>query len=305
MSRVWIPILLVIIACVLASACTGTTNKTPAPTPTTSGTTIDLTNQNSQLAATFRNGASYTPLVTPQPLIRPEKVAGGFSSPMMVAVPPDDSGRLFVVDQIGVVKIITPDKKVTDTPFLDVRDRMVRLNTAYDERGLLSLAFHPDYRNNGRVFVYYSAPLQPGAPAGWSSTNRLSEFHVMESNPDTVDMNSEMVLLTVDKPQSNHNGGPLLFGPDDGYLYLALGDGGGADDTGTGHTPGTGNAQDGGNLLGKILRIDVDKPGIGGRSTRSLRKILLSELQDLRRRFLRWDSGTLPMPHSMQPATTP
>jgi len=265
MSRVWIPILLIIIACILAAACTGTTNKTPAPTPTTSGTTIDLTNQNSQLAATFRNGASYTPLVTPQPLIRPEKVAGGFSSPMMVAVPPDDSGRLFVVDQIGIVKIITPDKKVTDTPFLDVRDRMVRLNTAYDERGLFSLAFHPDYRNNGRVFVYYSAPLQTGAPTGWSSTNRLSEFHVMESNPDTVDMNSEMVLLTVDKPQSNHNGGPLLFGPDDSYLYLALGDGGGADDTGTGHTPGTGNAQDGGNLLGKILRIDVDKPGIGGK----------------------------------------
>ena len=218
------------------------------------------------MAATFRNGASYTPLVTPQPLIRLEKVAGGFSSPMMVAVPPDDSGRLFLVDQIGVVKIITPDNKVLDTPFLDIRDRLVRLNTGYDERGLFSLAFHPDYRNNGRVFVYYSAPLQPGAPAGWSSTNRLSEFHVMEGNPDSVDMNSEMILLTVDKPQSNHNGGPLLFGPDDGYLYLALGDGGGADDTGTGHTPGTGNAQDGKNLLGKILRIDVDKPGTGGKN---------------------------------------
>ena len=81
---------------------------------------------------------------------------------MMVAVPPDDSGRLFLVDQIGVVKIITPDNKVLDTPFLDIRDRLVRLNTGYDERGLFSLAFHPDYRNNGRVFVYYSAPLQTG-----------------------------------------------------------------------------------------------------------------------------------------------
>ncbi len=69
----------------------------------------------------------------------------------------------------------------------------------------------------------------------------------------------------VDKPFSNHNGGPILFGPDDGYLYLALGDGGRADDTGLGHTPGTGNAQDGTKLLGKIIRIDVDSPGTGGK----------------------------------------
>jgi glucose/arabinose dehydrogenase len=184
---------------------------------------------------------------------------------MMIAVPPDESGRLFVADQIGVVKIITPDKKVAETPFLDVRDRMVRLSTAYDERGLLSIAFHPDYKNNGRVFVYYSAPLQPGAPAGWSCTNHLSEFRVMPQNPDRVDMNSEKILLSVDKPQSNHNGGPILFGPDDGYLYLALGDGGGADDTATGHTPTTGNAQDVTKLLGKIIRIDVDAPQEGGK----------------------------------------
>ena len=261
MNKVWIPIfLVVIIACVLAAACTGTTNKTPAPTTTTSGTTIDLTNQNSPLAATFRNGASYTPLVPPQPLIRLEKVAGGFSSPMMVAVSPDDSGRLFVADQIGVVKIITPDKKVLNEPFLDVRDRMVRLSPTYDERGLLSIAFHPDYKNNGRVFVYYSAPLQLGAPAGWSCTNHLSEFRVMPQNPDKVDMNSEKILLSVDKPQSNHNGGPVLFGAGDGYLYLALGDGGGADDTAAGHTLNTGNAQDTTKLLGKIIRIDVDAP---------------------------------------------
>jgi glucose/arabinose dehydrogenase len=273
MKKVWIPVVLsIIVAFSLASACIGNPGNGPSlstptiiPTTPVPGTPGDLTNQNSPQAATFRNDASYTPLVTPQPLIRLEKVAGGFTSPMMVAVPPDDSGRLFLVDQIGVVKIITPDNKVLDAPYLDIRDRLVRLNTGYDERGLFSLAFHPDYRNNGRVFVYYSAPLQTGAPAGWSSTNRLSEFHVMEGNPDSVDMNSEMILLTVDKPQSNHNGGPLLFGPDDGYLYLALGDGGGADDTGTGHTPGTGNAQDGGNLLGKILRVDVDKPGIGGK----------------------------------------
>jgi glucose/arabinose dehydrogenase len=261
MNKIRIPIFLVIIiVCVLAAACTGNTTKTPALATTTSGTAVDLTNQKSPHASTFRNGGSYTPLVTPQPLIRLEKVAGGFSSPIMIAVPPDDSGRLFVVDQIGVVKIITPEKKVPDAPFLDVQDRMVRLSPTYDERGLLSIAFHPDYKNNGRVFVYYSAPLQPGAPAGWSCTNRLSEFRVMPQNPDRVDMNSEKILLSVDKPQSNHNGGPILFGPDDGYLYLALGDGGGADDTASGHTPISGNAQDVTKILGKIIRIDVDAP---------------------------------------------
>ena len=184
---------------------------------------------------------------------------------MMIVIPHDGSGRMAVVDQIGVVKILTPDNKVSDIPFLDVRDRMVKLNPGYDERGLLSLAFHPDFRSNGRVFVYYSAPLRSGAPAGWSCTNRLSEFPVVAGNPNKVDMSSEKILLTVDKPHSNHNGGPLLFGPDDRYLYLALGDGGRADDTGTGHTPGIGNAQDGTALLGKIIRIDIDKPVEGGK----------------------------------------
>jgi glucose/arabinose dehydrogenase len=273
MNKVSVPLYLsLILTCVFVSACVGNPqNPPPVVTPTisqdilSSKTSVDVTNQKSPQAATFRNGASYTPLLTPQPLIHLEKVAGGFSSPMMIAVPPDDSGRLFVVDQIGVVKIITPDKKVPDTPFLDVRDRMVRLSTAYDERGLFSIAFHPDYKNNGRIFVYYSAPLRPGAPSGWSCTNRLSEFRVMPGNPGMGNMSTEKVLLSVDKPQSNHNGGPLLFGPDDGYLYLALGDGGGADDTAAGHTPTTGNAQDTTKLLGKIIRIDVDAPQEGGK----------------------------------------
>jgi glucose/arabinose dehydrogenase len=262
--------LFLIIAGVVFAGCTGNpkTNMTPVSPSviTTPGAGIDLTNQDSPLAATFRNGASFTTLAPQKPPIDLEKIAGGFSSPMMIALPPDGSGRIAVVDQIGVVKMIGPDKKVSDTPFLDVRDRLVNLNSGYDERGLLSLSFHPDYRNNGRVFVYYSAPLRPGAPAGWSCTNRLSEFRIMAGYPDTVDMNSEKILLTIDKPYSNHNGGPILFGPDDGYLYLALGDGGRADDTGIGHTPGIGNAQDGATLLGKIIRIDVDKTGVDGKN---------------------------------------
>jgi glucose/arabinose dehydrogenase len=263
--------LALVVACIAAAGCTGNqgngaTPISPAVTVnTTPGARTDMTNQDSPLAATFRNGASYTLLAPQQPRISLEKAAGGFSSPMMIAVPGDGSGRMAVVDQIGIVKMVTPDKKVLDLPFLDVRDRMAQLNPGYDERGLLSLAFHSDFRNNGRVFVYYSAPLRSGAPAGWSCTNRLSEFRVMAGNPDAVDMSSEKILLAVDKPYPNHNGGPLLFGPDDGYLYLALGDGGRADDTGSGHTPGIGNAQDGTTLLGKIIRIDIDTPGEGGK----------------------------------------
>jgi len=264
--------LALVIACIAAAGCAGNQGNgaiTPVPPAVTVNTTpvdrADLTNQDSSLAAIFRNWASYTSLGSHQPTISLDKVAGGFFSPMMIAVPGDGSGRMAVVDQIGIVKMITPDKKVQVVPFLDVRDRMVQLSPGYDERGLLSLAFHPDFKNNGRVFVYYSAPLRTGAPVGWSCTNRLSEFHVMTGNPDRVDMNSEKILLTVDKPYPNHNGGPLLFGPDDGYLYLAVGDGGRADDTGSGHTPGIGNAQDGTTLLGKIIRIDIDKPGEGGK----------------------------------------
>jgi len=264
--------LFLVFVCITAG-CTGSTGNR-SPVLVSSGKTpvgvasagTDLTNQASLLAATFGQGESFTPLSLIHPDIHLKKVAGGFSSPMMMTNIPDGSGRIAIVDQTGVVKILTPDEKVIDTPFLDVRDRMVRLNQGYDERGLLSLAFHPDFRNNGRVFVYYSAPLRSGAPFGWSCTNRLSEFHVRAGSPDTVDMNSERIIFTVDKPYSNHNGGPLLFGPDDGYLYLALGDGGNADDTGAGHTPGIGNAQDVSSLLGKILRIDINNQSEAGKN---------------------------------------
>jgi len=234
------------------------------PGPTGGSSQADLTNQDSPNAAVFRDGASSTVFAPGQPRIGLEKIGGDLSSPMMVAVPDDGTSRMFVVDQIGLVRIIAADGTLLETPFLDLRDRMVRLTAGYDERGLFSLAFHPGFRTNGRVFVFYSAPLRAGAPPGWDCTNHLSEFRVAAGNANTVDMSSEKILLSVDKPQSNHNGGPLLFGPDDGYLYLALGDGGGADDTAAGHTPGTGNAQDMTKMLGKVLRIDVDTPGTGG-----------------------------------------
>ena len=254
-------LLVMTIAAAVMAGCTGNTGTvTPVPTAVS---TVDLTNQNSPQAATFTAYPSLTKLQAPAVPVGLRFVAGGFTAPMTVSSPHDGTGRLFVADQTGLVKIFFMNGTVVGTPFLDIRDRMVTLNPAYDERGLLSVAFHPQYATNGRVFVYYSAPLRAGVNTSWSCTNRLSEFHVSAADPNRVDLSSEKILLEVDKPYQNHNGGTLLFGPADGYLYLPLGDGGRADDTGMGHTPGIGNAQDMTTLLGKIIRIDVDHTSPG------------------------------------------
>jgi glucose/arabinose dehydrogenase len=193
-------------------------------------------------------------------------VADGFTSPVALVEAPDGSGRRFVVDQVGVIRILTVGGNLLPEPFLDLRSRIVPLMPAFDERGVLGLAFHPGYAGNGRFFVYYSAPLRPGAPAGYDHTARVSEFRVSAANGNRADPASERVILEVDKPQFNHNGGTLLFGPRDGYLYMSIGDGGGADDVGLGHVEdwyasnAGGNGQDiQQNLLGNILRIDVDR----------------------------------------------
>ncbi len=187
--------------------------------------------------------------------IQLKQIAEGFTAPISLVSPDDSSGRLFVVDQIGIIKIIK-NGKVLDEPFLDVRDKMVELNEEYDERGLLGLAFHPNFRNNGRFFVYYSAPLRASAPKSWDHTSHVSEFNVSSDNPDRADKNSERIIIEFDEPQMNHNGGDLVFGPDS-YLYISTGDGGNADDVGLGHSS-IGNGQDTSTLLGKILRINVN-----------------------------------------------
>jgi len=189
------------------------------------------------------------------PLVALRPIADGLTSPIAMAEAPDGSGRLFVVDQVGVVRVIRPEGDLADEPFLDLRDRIVDLDESYDERGLLGLAFHPNYADNRRLFVAYSAPLRSGAPSGWDNTTHLSEFR-MSSDPMRADPSSERVLLRVDQPQSNHAGGTVAFGPD-GHLYFSVGDGGGANDTGLGHPP-LGNGQETDTLLGSILRIDVD-----------------------------------------------
>jgi glucose/arabinose dehydrogenase len=190
-------------------------------------------------------------------------VGAGLTAPVTLASPPDGSGRLFVVDQVGLIRVLRPDRILQKEPFLDLRDRLVALRVTFDERGLLGLAFHPQYATSGRFFVYYSAPLREGAPSGFDHTSHISEFRV-SGDPNRADPDSERLLLQVDQPQFNHNGGTLAFGPD-GKLYISLGDGGGANDVGLGHVEDWYEANRGGNgqdveqnLLGSILRIDVD-----------------------------------------------
>jgi glucose/arabinose dehydrogenase len=191
-------------------------------------------------------------------------VAEGLASPIALAEAPDGTGRLFIVDQIGLIRVLLPDGTLLSDPFLDVSTSMVALRTNFDERGLLGLAFHPQFASNGRFFVYYSAPLRPGAPTDFDHTARISEF-TASPGANMADAGSERIILEVDQPQFNHNGGTLAFGPADGYLYISLGDGGGANDVGVGHVEDWYAANAGGNgqdvtetLLGNILRIDVD-----------------------------------------------
>ena len=148
----------------------------------------------------------------------------------------DGSGRLFVIEKVGRIRIIQ-NGQLLQTPFLDIADRV---GSGGNEQGLLGLAFHPNYPQNGRFFVNY--------------TNKSGDTEIVRfqasSDPNVADPNSGVKLLGVDQPFPNHNGGGLAFGPD-GYLYAGLGDGGAAGDP-------FGNGQNTTTLLGKILRLDVD-----------------------------------------------
>jgi len=197
------------------------------------------------------------------PTVDLEEIASGLVAPIGLVPSPDDTGRLFIVDQVGLVRVWTPESGLLPTPFLDIQAELIELMPEYDERGLLGLAFHPDYAENGRFFVFYNAPLSDGGPAGWDDTIVIGEYAVSD-DPNVADPASEVVILEIDKPQFNHNGGTLLFGGD-GYLYISVGDGGGGNDVGEGHVEdwypdnAGGNGQDlEANLMGSILRIDVD-----------------------------------------------
>lgn len=220
-------------------------------------------------------------IVTDGPTIGLELVGEGFTSPVGFEVAPDDEDRYFVVDQLGQIHVLEGASngdggplQLRDEPFLDVSDRIVEVSGGtgeFDERGLLGLAFHPDFQENGRFFVRYSAPPDEDTPDDYDHTAILSEFTTADDEHSTADPESEEILLEVPEPQFNHNAGAVLFGPD-GYLYVPLGDGGDADDTGLGHVEDWYDENAGGNgqnttdtLLGGIHRIDVDADGDGDR----------------------------------------
>jgi glucose/arabinose dehydrogenase len=173
------------------------------------------------------------------PTLQVEEIATGLIDPINVQSANDGSGRLFIVERTGTVRIFQ-DGALVEEPFLDITEE-VKID--FLEQGLLGMAFHPDYENNGRFFVYYSDYLSNGDLF-------LVEYAVSADDPNVADPASGRVLLSISDPFVNHNGGTLHFGPD-GYLYLTIGDGGLAGDP-------YDNAQNLSTMLGKILRLDVD-----------------------------------------------
>lgn len=171
-----------------------------------------------------------------QPNITLTTYATGFDGPVDIANAGDD--RLFVVEQQGVIRVVQAGGSVNATPFLDIQSIV---DDSGNEQGLLGLAFHPDYATNGYFYVHYTDN---------GGDTQISRFSVSGADPDIADGASEFQILNVSQPYSNHNGGAIKFGPDN-YLYISLGDGGSAGDPGN-------RAQDSLNLLGKMLRIDVD-----------------------------------------------
>lgn len=179
-----------------------------------------------------------------QPNIELSSVASGFDMPVSIKNAGDS--RLFVVEQDGRIKIINSDGSVNATSFLDINTLVFDNFGIGDERGLLGLAFHPNYSSNGYFYVNY---------INNSGNTVVSRFTVSAGDPNTANASSELNILTITQPFSNHNGGDMNFGPD-GYLYISVGDGGSAGDP-------QGNGQNINTLLGKMLRIDVDNTSNG------------------------------------------
>ena len=190
-----------------------------------------------------------TPVITPEVVATPQAappgglaidvqvVAAGFERPIFVGNAGDASGRLFVVEKPGRIRVVQ-NGQIAAQPFLDITDRV--RSQAY-EQGLLSVAFHPGFAHNGRIFVDYT---------DHNGDTVVSEFSA-DPGQGRADPQSERVLLQIEQPFENHNGGMLAFGPQDGYLYISVGDGGSGGDP-------RGHGQNAGTLLGSLLRIDVD-----------------------------------------------
>jgi glucose/arabinose dehydrogenase len=206
-------------------------------------------------------------------------VATGMSAPLYGISPPGDTSRLFVLEQNGLVRIIQNGTLLPGSA-LDLQSRVqvapvgngpLNPANANDERGLLGIAFHPGFGDPTSpgfrtLYTYTSealnSPTYP-APAGATQNyqNQITEWKISATNPNQVDAASRRVLISFGKNAGNHNGGTVAFGPD-GYLYLATGDGGNANDVGASHVEPGGNAQNLGVALGKMLRIDPINPAL-------------------------------------------
>nr|WP_294869783.1 PQQ-dependent sugar dehydrogenase [uncultured Pedobacter sp.] len=194
--------------------------------------------------------ASFGQKVVKTDHVKLKLITDGLSHPTAMAVTKKEPNLLFVCEQEGRIRIIE-NGKLIQTPFLDISKEVIK-NEGYDERGLLGLAFHPNYATNGKFYIYCSAPSEKGK--GTDHQSEIREYTVSKANRRIADKTKMRKVLVVDQPESNHNGGCLQFGAD-GFLYISLGDGGGQNDMHGEY----GNAQNLTNLLGKISRIDVNK----------------------------------------------
>lgn len=171
-----------------------------------------------------------------------------FERPIVITHANDGSNRVFVAEQDGIVKVFPNDPEVEEADvFLDIDERC-RYRDNQNEEGLLGFAFHPEFQTNGQVFVYYTTSSE-------DHTSFVSKFTLSKDDKNVVDPDSEEVLMKIEQPFWNHNGGTIAFGPD-GFLYIGLGDGGSANDP-------NGNGQNLTTVLGSIMRIDVNNTSEG------------------------------------------
>ena len=187
------------------------------------------------------------------------EIVSGLRNPVALVPAYDRTHRMFVAEQVGVIHVILQNGTMLSEPFLDISARVLVSSHPGDERGFLGIAFHPMFRRNGRVYVYYSAYYSIAQRDEYNRlthhVSRLSQFTISANDPNKLNETSEEIILELPEPNSNHNGGTLFFDLDN-YLYLGLGDGGGAGDK----FGSIGNGQNNTNIHGTMIRVDVDNP---------------------------------------------
>jgi len=234
------PRAIAILVTMLVAAC-GPAQRTPTPDLSSPATSPAATQAPATPTATVTASAtpSSTPFDPPAVSLNFDVVTDGLEQPVDVAIANDRSGRVFVAEQAGQIRVVQ-DGALSDEPFLDIRERV----SSGGEQGLLGIAFHPDFPDEPRFFVDYTDV---------DGDTVVAEYRLDDENPEAADPATERVLLRIEQPFPNHNGGAVVFGPD-GMLYIATGDGGSGGDP-------QGNGQRLDTLLAKVLRIDVDPTG--------------------------------------------